>query len=67
VMLYVFDEKHEVVEFREKKMVIPADAKRDVALREALNLKPGAYTAKALLRAGDSLGFTKQEFAIPKE
>ncbi|HEX3109149.1 MAG TPA: VWA domain-containing protein, partial [Thermoanaerobaculia bacterium] len=66
VMLYVFDGKHAVVEFREKKLVIPSDAKRDIALREALNLKPGSYAVKALLRAGDSLGFTKQEFAIPK-
>jgi len=66
VMLYVFDDKHAVVDFKQKKMVIPSDAKRDIGLRDALNLKSGAYTAKALLRAGDSLGFTKQDFAIPK-
>jgi hypothetical protein len=30
-----------------------------------LHLPPGSYTAKALLRAGDSLGFAKQDFTIP--
>lgn len=68
VMFYVFDAKRAVVEFKEKKFMIPSDAKQDIALRDSLNLAPGgAYTAKALLRAGDSLGFTKQAFAIPQE
>ncbi|HEY2324165.1 MAG TPA: VWA domain-containing protein [Thermoanaerobaculia bacterium] len=67
VMFYVFDAKHAVVEFKEKKLVIPSDAKQDIGFRDALHLPPGAsYTAKALLRAGDSLGFAKQDFAIPK-
>ncbi|HEV8435826.1 MAG TPA: VWA domain-containing protein [Thermoanaerobaculia bacterium] len=66
VMFYVFDDKHAVVEFKNKKIVIPADAKLDMVLRDPLHLTPGAsYTAKALLRVGDSLGFTKQNFAIP--
>ncbi|HEV8435827.1 MAG TPA: VWA domain-containing protein [Thermoanaerobaculia bacterium] len=67
VMLYVFDDKHAVVEFKDKKVVIPSDAKRDIALRDALDLKSGSYTIKALLRAGDSVGFTKQDFAIPTQ
>jgi len=66
VMFYVFDAKHVVVEFKEKKVVVPSDAKQDIAFRDALRLPPGSYTAKALLRAGDSLGFAKQDFAIPK-
>jgi hypothetical protein len=65
VLLYVFDAKRAVVEFKEKKMVVPADAKKDIAIRDALNLPRGSYTVKALLRAGDSLGFAKQDFAIP--
>jgi hypothetical protein len=66
VMFYVFDDKRAVVEFKEKKIPIAPDAKNDIALRDALHLPAGAYTAKALLRAGNSLGFTKQDFAIPK-
>ena len=66
VMFYVFDAKRAVVEFKEKKLVIPSDAKKDMAFRDALHLPAGSYTAKALLRAGDSLGFAKQDFAIPK-
>ncbi|HEY2828883.1 MAG TPA: VWA domain-containing protein [Thermoanaerobaculia bacterium] len=66
VMFYVFDAKRAVVEFKEKKIVIPSDAKRDAAIRDALHLPAGSYVAKALVRAGDSLGFAKQEFAIPK-
>jgi VWFA-related protein len=66
VMFYIFDANHAVVEFKEKKIVIPSDAKQDIALRDALHLPPGFYTAKALLRAGDSLGFTKQDFTIPQ-
>ncbi len=65
VMLYVFDAKRAVVEFKEKKIAIPSDAKQDIALRDALHLPSGSYVVKALLRAGDSLGFAKQEFAIP--
>jgi hypothetical protein len=53
-----------VVEFKEKKLVIPSDAKQDVALRDGIHLPPGSHVAKALLRAGDSLGFMKQEFAL---
>lgn len=66
VMFYVFDAKRAVVEFKDKKIVIPSDAKKDVAIRDALHLPAGTYVAKALMRAGDSLGFSKQEFAVPK-
>ncbi|HEY2092511.1 MAG TPA: VWA domain-containing protein [Thermoanaerobaculia bacterium] len=67
VMLYVFDAKRAVVEFKEKQIVIPSDAKEDIGLRDALHLTPGgSYTAKALLRVGDSLGFAKQDFQIPR-
>ena len=66
VMFYVFDAKRAVVEFKEKKLVIPSDAKQDIGFRDALHLPGGSYTAKALLRAGESLGFSKQDFAIPK-
>ena len=65
VFFYVFDAKKGVVTFKEKRIVIPADAKQEIALRDALKLPSGAYVAKALLRVGDSIGFTKQAFAIP--
>ncbi|HEX3581651.1 MAG TPA: VWA domain-containing protein [Thermoanaerobaculia bacterium] len=65
VMFYIFDAKGAVVEFKEKKLVIPSDARRDIAFRDAIHLPSGSYVAKALLRAGDSLGFVKQEFAVP--
>jgi len=65
VMFYVFNAKRAVVEFKDKKIVIPSDAKEDIVIRDALRLPSGSYSAKALLRAGDSLGFTKQDFAIP--
>jgi VWFA-related protein len=64
VMFYVFDAKRAVVEFKERKIVIASDAKQDIAVRDAIHLPPGSYVAKALLRAGDSLGFAKQEFAL---
>jgi VWFA-related protein len=64
IMFYVFDAKRAVVEFKERKIVIASDAKQDIAVRDAIHLPPGSYVAKALLRAGDSLGFTKQEFAL---
>ncbi len=65
VMLYVFDAKRAVVEFKEKKLVIPSDAKQDIALRDPVHLPPGSYVVKALLRAGDSLGFAKQDLTVP--
>lgn len=65
VLLYVFDAKGMAVEFKEKRLAIPAGAKGDAVLRDALNLPSGKYVAKALLRVGDALGFARQEFAIP--
>jgi len=65
VPFYVFDSKGAVVEFKEKQVEIPANASADTAVRDALNLPSGKYVAKALLRVSDSLGFARQEFAIP--
>jgi VWFA-related protein len=65
LLFYVFDAKGAVVEFKEKKIAIPGDARADIVVRDALHLPAGAYVAKALLRVGDSLGFVRQNFAIP--
>ncbi|HEX3581653.1 MAG TPA: VWA domain-containing protein [Thermoanaerobaculia bacterium] len=64
ILFYIFDAKGAVVDFKGKKLVIPSDAKQDIALRDVVRLPPGSYVAKALLRAGDSLGFVKQEFVL---
>jgi VWFA-related protein len=64
VLLYIFDAKGIVVEFKEKRFTIPGDAKGDAVVRDALKLPAGKYVAKALLRVGDSLGFARQEFAL---
>jgi VWFA-related protein len=65
VLLYVFDAHRNVVAFKEKALTVPADAKGDLVIRTALKLGSGAYTAKALLIAGEAVGFNKQNFRIP--
>jgi hypothetical protein len=65
ILFYIFDAKGAVVEFKEKKLSIPAKAPVEAVVRDAVHLPSGSYTAKALLRAGDSVGFAKQPFAIP--
>jgi len=65
LLFYVFDAKGAVVEFKQKRIAIPSDAHADIVVRDALKLPKGAYVAKALLRVGDSLGFVKQNFALP--
>jgi VWFA-related protein len=65
LLFYVFDAKGAVVEFKQKRIAIPSDAHADLVVRDALKLPSGAYVAKALLRVGDSLGFVRQNFAIP--
>lgn len=64
VMLYVFNSKGVPVLSREKKFAIPANAAADLVVQQTLDLAPGSYVAKVLMRAGDSLAFVKQPFAI---
>ncbi|HEV8434962.1 MAG TPA: VWA domain-containing protein [Thermoanaerobaculia bacterium] len=64
VMLYVFNSKGVPVLSREKKFEIPAQAAADLVIQQTLDLAPGSYVAKVLMRAGESLAFAKQPFEI---
>jgi hypothetical protein len=63
-MLYIFDAKGVPVSSTEKTFAIPKDAARDRVIQQKLDLAPGSYVAKVLLRVGDSLAFTKEPFKI---
>jgi hypothetical protein len=67
LMFYIFDGKGDAVEYREKKLTIPAAPSSDMAVRQKLIMPPGNYVAKALLRIDKSIGFAKVAFAIPAE
>ncbi|HSY50297.1 MAG TPA: VWA domain-containing protein [Thermoanaerobaculia bacterium] len=67
LMLYIFDGKGDAVDYREKKISIPATTTADMAIRLKLALPPGKYVAKALLRVSKSLGFAKVAFTVPVE
>lgn len=66
VMLYLFDTKGVPILSREKTFAIAEDAAEDQVIQQKLDLAPGKYVAKVLLRAGDSLGFVKQPFEISR-
>jgi VWFA-related protein len=63
-MLYVFDSKGVPVVSRQKTFTIPQRAAKDRVIEQKLDLPPGNYVAKVLLRAGDSLAFVKEPFEI---
>lgn len=67
LMFYIFDAGGNAVEYREKKISIPATPSSDIAVRQKLIMPPGSYVAKALLRIDKSIGFAKVAFAIPAE
>jgi VWFA-related protein len=67
LILYIFDDKGTGVGYSEKKISIPAAPEKDIAIRQKLELPPGQYVAKSLLRVDKSIGFTKVAFAIPDE
>ncbi len=67
LILYIFDGKGTAVDYREKKISIPAAPEKDMAIRQKLALPPGKYVAKSLLRVDKSIGFAKVAFAIPDE
>ena len=64
VMLYVFDAKGIPVVSSEKTFAIPEHAEVDRVIQQKLELAPGNYLAKVLLRIGDSLAFVKEPFEI---
>jgi len=56
VLLYIFDANGATVDFQQKRM------KSAGIVRSRVDLPAGHYVAKALLRAGDSIGFSRLEF-----
>jgi VWFA-related protein len=62
VLLYVFDAKGSVVHFKQKRVESAG------IFRTKLDLPPGAYVAKALLRIGspESIGLARTAFTIPE-
>jgi len=64
LMLFVFDAHGVPVLSRQKKLTIPRNAAADSVVQQKLDLAPGKYVAKVLLRAGDSLAFAKEPFEI---
>jgi VWFA-related protein len=65
VFLYIFDDKGVAVAQWGKDVPILADPRGDAVVRQKLTIPPGKYVAKALLRAGKSIGFAKIDFTIP--
>lgn len=63
-MLYVFDSKGAAVVSTEKTFAIPEHAETDRVIQQKLDLAPGNYVAKVLLRVGESLAFVKEPFEI---
>jgi hypothetical protein len=64
VLLYVFDSKGVPVVSRQKTFTIKQHAAVDSVFQQKLDLAPGSYVAKVLLRVGDSLAFVKKPFEI---
>jgi VWFA-related protein len=63
VLLYIVDNEGTVVDFYERTVEVPANAPKHGMLSVQLALPKGRYTAKALLRVGDSLGYSKLAFS----
>ena len=64
LMVYVFDAKGAALDFRRQVLDVPAGASDVMPVSLVLGLPPGAYTIKALLRAGESLGFSKVKLNV---
>lgn len=60
LMVYLFDERGTAVDFRRRKVVAGGPSVVDLQL----GLRPGTWIVKTLLRAGDSLGFTRTDFRV---
>jgi hypothetical protein len=65
VLLYIFDDKGVAVLNLAKNISIAPNTRSDAVVRKKLELPPGSYVAKALLRVDKSIGFAKVAFAIP--
>lgn len=67
MMLYLFDANGVPILSREKTFAIPEHAAADRVIEQKLDLPPGKYVAKVLMRVGGSLAFVKQPFEIGRE
>lgn len=67
VLLYIFDDKGVAVLNLGKNISIAPSTRSEAVVRQKLELPPGNYVAKALLRVDKSIGFAKVAFAIPAE
>lgn len=63
VLLYIVDNEGTVVDFYERTIDVPANAPKHGMLSVQLALPQGQYVAKALLRVGESLGYSKLAFS----
>ncbi|HKS24674.1 MAG TPA: VWA domain-containing protein [Thermoanaerobaculia bacterium] len=64
VLLYVFDSKGVPVLAKQKAFTLKGRGTTDRVIQQKLDLAPGSYVAKVLLRTNDSLAFVKKPFAI---
>ena len=65
VLLYIFDDKGVAIFNLGKNISISPNTRSDVVVRRKLELPPGNYVAKALLRVDKSIGFARVAFTIP--
>jgi len=59
VLLYIFDANGAVVDFKQKRVPVAG------VMRNKLELPAGTYVAKVLVRSGDLMGFSRQQFVVP--
>jgi hypothetical protein len=70
--IYVFDQKNSVAAWTHKELTVNADRFRDVltkrglTMRASFDLKPGTYTAKAVVRLKEAglTGFDRTSFGV---
>jgi VWFA-related protein len=63
VLLYIVDENNTVVDFHQRTVEFVSGMAKQGLITLELKLPEGRYTAKALLRVGDSIGYSKLPFS----
>jgi VWFA-related protein len=66
VFLYIFDDRGVAIAEWGKDVPILAGPRGDAVVRQKLTMPPGKYVAKALLRVGKSIEFSRIAFTIPE-
>lgn len=62
VLLYITDPHNTVVDFHQRQIDVPAQGAKVGMLTLNLDLPKGDYIAKAILRVGDSIGYSRLSF-----